>query len=70
MNSDKAKGAVKDAQGKLQRKTGEAIGDTGQQVKGVAKQAEGKLQKALGEARDSVSDMEDTKDKPSQHKSR
>jgi uncharacterized protein YjbJ (UPF0337 family) len=68
MNSDKIKGTAKDVQGKVQRKTGEALGDTGQQVKGAAKQAEGKIQKGLGKARDAVEDMDE--DKPSGGKSR
>lgn len=65
MNLDKIKGTAKDAEGKVQRKTGEALGDTGQQIKGAAKQAEGKIQKGLGEARDSVD-----KNKPSDTKRR
>jgi len=59
MNMDKIKGAAKDAQGKLQRKAGEATGDTEQQAKGLAKQGEGKLQKGVGKARDALSDSSD-----------
>ena len=49
MNSNQVKGTMKDAAGKVQRKTGEAIGSTRQQVKGAANQAEGKAQKAVGD---------------------
>jgi uncharacterized protein YjbJ (UPF0337 family) len=54
MNKDQVKGAVKDAAGKVQRKTGEAIGSPKQEAKGAAKQVEGKAQKTLGNAREAV----------------
>lgn len=50
MNRDQVKGAVKDIAGKVQRKVGEATGNTSQQIKGGAKQVEGKLQKGAGDA--------------------
>ena len=59
MNTDQIKGSVKDAAGKAQRKLGEAIGSTEQQVKGAAKQVEGKAQKAVGDAREAVEDAHD-----------
>lgn len=59
MNSDQAKGAAKDVAGKVQRKTGEAVGSTEQQVKGAAKQAEGKAQKAAGDVREQIEDNDD-----------
>jgi uncharacterized protein YjbJ (UPF0337 family) len=52
MNKDQVKGAVKDAAGKLQRKTGEAIGSTDQQAKGLVRQVEGKVQKAIGDVKE------------------
>lgn len=52
MNKDQIKGAVKDAAGKLQRKTGEAIGSTDQQAQGLARQVEGKVQKAVGDIKE------------------
>jgi uncharacterized protein YjbJ (UPF0337 family) len=52
MNSNQVKGTVKDAAGKVQRKTGEAVGSHEHQVKGGAKQAEGKTQKAVGKAQE------------------
>lgn len=54
MNKDQVKGAVKDAAGKVQQKTGELVGNTEQQVKGLAKQAEGKTQKGFGDAKEAV----------------
>ena len=56
MNKDQVKGAVKDAAGKVQSKTGEITGSTEQQIKGMAKQVEGKTQKNLGDAKEIVKD--------------
>ncbi|HRO58416.1 MAG TPA: CsbD family protein [Burkholderiaceae bacterium] len=56
MNKDQVKGAVKDAAGKVQQKTGEAIGSEEQQAKGLAKQGEGKVQKTVGDAKEVVKD--------------
>lgn len=52
MNKDQVKGAVKEAAGKLQQKTGEAIGSTDQQAKGLVRQVEGKVQKAYGDVKE------------------
>jgi len=49
MNRDHAKGTMKDVAGKIQRKTGEIMGNTSQQIKGGAKQVAGKVQKAIGD---------------------
>lgn len=57
MNSDQAKGSLKDAAGKVQRKAGEAIGSKTQEAKGMAKQAEGKTQKAVGDVKQAATDM-------------
>jgi uncharacterized protein YjbJ (UPF0337 family) len=54
MNKDQIKGTVKDAAGKVQQKTGEAINSTSQTTKGLAKQAEGKTQKAFGDAKEAA----------------
>jgi len=59
MNSDQIKGAVKDAAGKVQSKTGEIIGSPEQQAKGMAKQAEGKTQKKVGDAKEVLKDSVD-----------
>ena len=56
MNKDQVKGAVKDAAGKVQSKTGEITGNTEQQIKGMAKQVEGKTQKNLGDAKEIAKD--------------
>lgn len=56
MNKDQVKGAVKDAAGKVQQKTGEVIGSNEQQAKGLAKQVEGKTQKGYGDAKEIVKD--------------
>lgn len=53
MNTNQVKGAAKDAAGKVQRKTGEAVGSSKQQAKGAAHQAEGKAQKAVGDVQES-----------------
>ncbi len=54
MNKDQVKGAIKDAAGKVQEKTGEVIGNSEQQVKGLAKQVEGKVQKQVGNAKEAL----------------
>jgi uncharacterized protein YjbJ (UPF0337 family) len=59
MNKDQVKGAVKDAAGKVQSKTGEIIGSPEQQGKGMAKQAEGKAQKRMGDAKEVLKDKVD-----------
>ena len=56
MNKDQLKGVVKDAVGKVQQKTGEAIGSVEQQAKGLAKQVEGKTQKSVGDVKEAVND--------------
>jgi uncharacterized protein YjbJ (UPF0337 family) len=56
MNKDQVKGAVKEAVGNVQQKTGEATGNTKQQVKGAAKQAEGNVQKNYGNVKEAVKD--------------
>ncbi|MGM9484050.1 CsbD family protein [Roseateles sp. NT4] len=61
MNSDQIKGSIKDVAGKAQRKLGEAIGSTEQQVKGAATQVEGKAQKAVGDVREAVRDTRDNR---------
>jgi uncharacterized protein YjbJ (UPF0337 family) len=52
MNREQVKGAAKDAAGKVQRKTGEVLGNPKMQAKGAAKQIVGKTQKAVGDARE------------------
>jgi len=52
MNKDQVKGTVKQAAGKVQQKTGEAIGSEKQQAKGVGRQLEGKIQKGFGDVKE------------------
>jgi uncharacterized protein YjbJ (UPF0337 family) len=56
MNKDQAKGAVKEATGKVQEKAGELIGSPRQQAKGLAKEVEGKAQKRVGDAKETIKD--------------
>lgn len=59
MNTDQVKGAVKEAAGKVQQKTGELIDSPEQQAKGVGKQVEGKVQKNYGDAKEVLKDQID-----------
>jgi uncharacterized protein YjbJ (UPF0337 family) len=58
MNKDQVKGAIKDAAGKVQEKTGHAIGSIEQKIKGLAKQGEGKVQKAFGDVKEAFKDRD------------
>lgn len=52
MNTDQIKGALKEAAGKVQSKTGDLIDSPEQEAKGLAKQVEGRAQKNLGDAKE------------------
>ncbi|MBI3368026.1 MAG: CsbD family protein [Burkholderiales bacterium] len=54
MNKDQVKGALKEAVGKLQQKTGEVIGNPLQQAKGLDRRLEGRAQKAAGDLKELV----------------
>lgn len=56
MNKDQAKGAIKDAAGKVQQKVGEAVGSEEQQAKGMKKQVEGNVQKTVGDVKETIKD--------------
>ncbi|RYF01233.1 MAG: CsbD family protein [Alcaligenaceae bacterium] len=56
MNTDQVKGALKDAAGKVQEKTGELINSPEQQAKGIAKQVEGTTQKNYGDVKENIKD--------------
>lgn len=60
MNRDQVEGKAKDVAGKVERKVGEATGNTRAQVKGAAKQVEGKVQHAAGDVQH-ASDKADDK---------
>ncbi|MDQ3059565.1 MAG: CsbD family protein [Pseudomonadota bacterium] len=59
MNTDQIKGALKEAAGKVQSKTGDLIDSPEQEAKGLAKQVEGRAQKNLGDAKEIVKDAVD-----------
>ena len=54
MNKDQVKGAMKDAAGKVQEKTGAIMGSKKQQAKGLVKQMQGTAQKAVGDVKEAV----------------
>jgi uncharacterized protein YjbJ (UPF0337 family) len=54
MNSDRVKGAAKNAAGKIQQSVGKVVGSKLQEAKGLRKQAAGKLQERLGEEREAA----------------
>ena len=56
MNKDQVKGALKEAAGKVQEKTGAVIGSDKQRAKGLVKEAEGKTQKKVGDAKEVIKD--------------
>lgn len=64
MNSNQIKGTIKDAAGKVQRKTGETTGSATQQIKGAARQVAGKAQKALGDVQQAARDSTAPQRKP------
>ena len=59
MNTDQVKGALKEAAGKVQSKTGDLIDSPEQEAKGLVKQAEGKAQKNVGNAKEALKDAVD-----------
>ncbi len=65
MNKDQIKGNMKEVEGKVQKKVGEATDDLGQQAKGLAKEGAGKVQKNLGDAKEAAKDAE--REKPNRH---
>ena len=58
MNRNQVKGTAKDVAGKVQRKVGEATGNTSQQIKGAARQVEGKVQKGVGNVEKAAEDAD------------
>lgn len=57
MNKDQVKGALKDAAGKVQEKTGDLIDSPEQKIKGIQKQVAGKAQKVAGDLKQAVKDV-------------
>ncbi len=54
MNKDQVKGAVKEATGKVQEKSGELVGNKSQQAKGMAKEVAGKAERKVGDAKETL----------------
>ena len=54
MNTDKIKGAAKDAAGSVERAVGKATNSPSTVAKGDAKKIAGKAQKAVGAAKDAL----------------
>jgi uncharacterized protein YjbJ (UPF0337 family) len=56
MNKDQVKGAVKEAAGTLQQKTGRILGSRKQEAKGLVTKIEGQAQKKVGYAKEALKD--------------
>ena len=54
MNSDKVKGGLKEAKGKVERAAGELTGDDKKKDQGTADKVAGAIQKGIGEVKDAV----------------
>lgn len=54
MNTDQAKGKLKEVAGEAQEHLGRATGDREQEAKGHAHEQEGKLQKKVGDVKEGV----------------
>ena len=54
MNKDQVKGALKEAEGKVQEAAGIVVGSKEQQAKGLSKQVTGGVQKNVGNAKEVV----------------
>jgi uncharacterized protein YjbJ (UPF0337 family) len=54
MDKDRIKGTIKQAEGTIKEKVGQATGDTALEVEGKIERAEGTVQKAFGKAKDAL----------------
>ena len=54
MNSDKAKGTIKETKGKIEKAVGEVTGNPSTKAKGALDQVAGAIQKGVGEVKDAV----------------
>jgi uncharacterized protein YjbJ (UPF0337 family) len=59
MNKHQAKGATRNAAGKVQKAAGRAVGSKKLQAKGIGNQIAGKSQKKLGDAKQAVENARD-----------
>jgi len=68
MNKDQVNGAIKEAEGKVQQKTGQIVGSPELEAKGLTKKLQGKAQKKVGDAKEKVGDakeaLKDAKSRP------
>jgi uncharacterized protein YjbJ (UPF0337 family) len=63
MDSDKVKGTMDDAAGRVKRQVGEWTGDTKTQADGAAQQVKGKVEKAWGNVKDAARDATNKSDR-------
>jgi uncharacterized protein YjbJ (UPF0337 family) len=54
MDKDRIKGTVKQAEGTIKEKVGQATGDTSLEIEGKVEKAEGTVQKAFGKMKDAL----------------
>jgi uncharacterized protein YjbJ (UPF0337 family) len=54
MDKDRIKGTVKQAEGTIKEKVGQATGDTPLEIEGKVEKAEGTVQKAFGKVKDAL----------------
>jgi uncharacterized protein YjbJ (UPF0337 family) len=54
MDKDRIKGTVKQAEGTIKEKVGQATGDTALEVEGKIERVEGTVQKAFGKTKDAL----------------
>jgi uncharacterized protein YjbJ (UPF0337 family) len=54
MDKDRVKGAIKKAEGRIQKAGGDLTGSNEQKLKGTIKEAEGAAQENIGKAKDTI----------------
>ncbi len=54
MNTDQAKGTLKDVEGRIHERLGEHIDSPEQEARGIAKQVEGIAQKKIGDLKEAI----------------
>ena len=54
MNTDQAKGTLKDVEGRIQERLGEHMDSPEQEARGIAKQVEGTAQKKIGDLKEAI----------------
>jgi uncharacterized protein YjbJ (UPF0337 family) len=61
VDSDRVKGAAKEAGGKIEKTAGKVLGDQKMESEGRAKEVEGKVQNAIGGAKDKIREVAGSK---------